>query len=101
MQSYEMPARAFDLMPREERRGIVHHEHLTGGKVRVREVFTGRRAADIHAAMDEARRSAEALGATGFQRTQIGRNAPCPCRSGLKFKKCCIGKAFIVDNVTP
>ncbi|MGW8325460.1 MAG: SEC-C metal-binding domain-containing protein, partial [Desulfobacterales bacterium] len=21
-----------------------------------------------------------------------GRNAPCPCGSGLKYKKCCMGK---------
>lgn len=26
-------------------------------------------------------------------RGQIGRNSPCPCQSGLKFKKCCIGRA--------
>lgn len=24
--------------------------------------------------------------------TDVGRNAPCPCGSGLKFKKCCLGK---------
>jgi len=24
---------------------------------------------------------------------KVGRNAPCPCRSGKKFKQCCIGKA--------
>lgn len=24
---------------------------------------------------------------------KIGRNEPCPCGSGLKFKKCCISKA--------
>ena len=24
---------------------------------------------------------------------QVGRNDPCPCGSGLKFKRCCIGKA--------
>ena len=23
---------------------------------------------------------------------RIGRNDPCPCNSGLKFKKCCIDK---------
>jgi uncharacterized protein len=26
------------------------------------------------------------------QEPQIGRNDPCPCGSGLKFKKCCIGR---------
>ena len=25
----------------------------------------------------------------GFHNLQIGRNDPCPCGSGLKFKKCC------------
>lgn len=24
------------------------------------------------------------------RRVKIGRNAPCPCNSGQKFKKCCI-----------
>jgi hypothetical protein len=24
---------------------------------------------------------------------EVGRNAPCPCGSGRKFKKCCLGKA--------
>ena len=24
---------------------------------------------------------------------KVGRNSPCPCRSGKKFKQCCIGKA--------
>jgi uncharacterized protein YecA (UPF0149 family) len=23
---------------------------------------------------------------------RIGRNEPCPCGSGIKFKKCCLGK---------
>ena len=25
--------------------------------------------------------------------TQVGRNDPCPCGSGLKYKKCCLNKA--------
>jgi len=24
--------------------------------------------------------------------SKVGRNDPCPCGSGLKFKKCCLGK---------
>src|SRR5215211_3885421 len=24
---------------------------------------------------------------------RVGRNAPCPCGSGLKYKKCCLSKA--------
>jgi methionyl aminopeptidase len=27
-----------------------------------------------------------------FRMSKVGRNEPCPCGSGLKFKKCCIGK---------
>ncbi len=26
--------------------------------------------------------------------SQVSRNDPCPCGSGLKYKKCCLGKAF-------
>lgn len=25
---------------------------------------------------------------------KIGRNEPCPCNSGKKFKKCCLGKGI-------
>lgn len=28
-----------------------------------------------------------------MKRAKIGRNQQCPCGSGLKFKKCCLGKA--------
>ena len=26
------------------------------------------------------------------KKNKIGRNAPCPCGSGIKFKKCCMNK---------
>ncbi len=29
--------------------------------------------------------------------TRIGRNDPCPCGSGLKYKKCCLAKAATTD----
>ena len=29
-----------------------------------------------------------------YKKKKIGRNAPCPCNSGKKFKKCCIGKGI-------
>jgi len=32
------------------------------------------------------------LQATREFMTKIGRNAPCPCGSGKKYKKCCLGK---------
>lgn len=99
MQSCEMPARAFALYEekaREEKRAKIHHEHLGNGQVRVREVFTGTRDADLHSAMDERRALLESMGAGGFHRTRIGRNSACPCGSGRKFKKCCIDSATTV-----
>ncbi len=33
----------------------------------------------------------EAISSIGTRR-KTGRNDPCPCRSGKKYKKCCLGK---------
>ena len=27
-----------------------------------------------------------------MNKSKVGRNDPCPCGSGLKYKKCCLGK---------
>ncbi len=27
-----------------------------------------------------------------LEKEKVGRNSPCPCNSGKKFKKCCINK---------
>lgn len=32
---------------------------------------------------------------------KIGRNAPCPCGSGKKYKQCCSGKVTTVNRTTP
>ena len=32
---------------------------------------------------------------------KIGRNAPCPCGSGKKYKKCCLGKKVFSDSPVP
>jgi len=30
---------------------------------------------------------------------EVGRNSPCPCKSGLKYKKCCLPKGrFYVES---
>jgi uncharacterized protein YecA (UPF0149 family) len=34
------------------------------------------------------------LSETEVKRAKIGRNAPCGCGSGVKFKKCCYGKPW-------
>jgi hypothetical protein len=46
-------------------------------------------------ALDEATKGMDLVGTTQkrgnvFRRRKIGRNEPCPCGSGSKFKKCCI-----------
>ena len=42
--------------------------------------------------MNKAAAEAESKGYTVVKRRKIGRNDPCPCGSGKKFKKCCIDK---------
>lgn len=32
------------------------------------------------------------IGFTGGKKMKVGRNDPCPCGSGKKYKKCCLGK---------
>ena len=53
------------------------------------EFFTGERKS-IKQAMDE--RLGELTNERLVRRVRVGRNDPCPCNSGRKFKKCCINK---------
>jgi len=32
---------------------------------------------------------------------KLGRNDPCPCGSGKKYKKCCAGKSEFIKTVAP
>lgn len=59
------------------------------------ETFLGPTERANHEAMDRrlSEVSAKIEGATLAHRAKIGRNSPCVCGSGRKFKKCCIGKA--------
>lgn len=43
---------------------------------------------------EELKRQIEGKPVTGTARKKIGRNDPCPCGSGKKYKKCCLGKMF-------
>jgi uncharacterized protein YecA (UPF0149 family) len=56
--------------------------------------YLGSTDAELHRAMDEDLERARRVGGTLVKRAKIGRNATCPCGSGLKFKKCCIGRAL-------
>lgn len=55
-----------------------------------REYFSGPTESSIKAAMDNRLQELEGRGHTLVRRVRIGRNAPCPCGSGKKFKKCCL-----------
>jgi uncharacterized protein YchJ len=66
-----------------------------------REFFTGQTDAELHRKMDDRRATLESSGYVFVKRTRIGRNATCPCGSGRKFKKCCIGKADTAGVVGP
>lgn len=64
------------------------------------EIFVGSTKAEIMRKMDarhmELEREAFDAGRQLpriVHRTKIGRNAPCPCGSGRKLKKCCLDKA--------
>ena len=32
------------------------------------------------------------------QKMKVGRNDPCPCGSGKKYKKCCLGKNVVSSD---
>lgn len=55
--------------------------------------FVGEKVADIKFRMDERKAEMATAGHSVTHRGKIGRNAPCPCGSGRKFKKCCISRA--------
>ncbi|MFL5900966.1 MAG: SEC-C metal-binding domain-containing protein [Solirubrobacterales bacterium] len=54
-------------------------------------MFTGSSDREVYEQMDAMKAEVEAVGGTEVRRTKIGRNTPCPCASGRKFKKCCGG----------
>lgn len=59
-----------------------------------KEVFSAPTRQELRAAMDARKAQLQAQGYTGFKRTKISRNAPCPCGSGVKAKRCCIPKGI-------
>lgn len=61
------------------------------GKIH-QEFFQGETNKEVRKKMDERLKELKAQGHTLSKRVKISRNAPCPCGSGKKFKKCCIGK---------
>ncbi len=91
-QSFTMPQAAF--LELKSANNLIH-KRLVGDQVHATEIFTGPLKRSVAEQMDARKGEIERAGGTVFHRTSIGRNTPCPCGSGLKFKKCCIGKAAI------
>jgi hypothetical protein len=92
-QTLNMDARAFEAL---KEKSSFLSKQLIGDRVIATEVFTGPNARANHDAMDARLAELEAsAGAVKVHRAKIGRNSPCLCGSGLKFKKCCIDRAHI------
>lgn len=56
------------------------------------EFFGGENDEEIEYKMNNRLRDLRGQGHTLHRRSRIGRNDPCPCGSGKKFKFCCIDK---------
>ena len=56
----------------------------------VTEIFKDVSREAVYAQMDNRFKELEKEGHQLINRTSIGRNTPCPCGSGRKYKKCCI-----------
>jgi len=54
----------------------------------MQEFFSGETDANVTAQMNDRLMELEPKGHTLVRRVKIGRNEPCPCGSGKKFKKC-------------
>lgn len=54
----------------------------------LKEYFTAESDGAVRRKMDQRREKLIAQGYTYVRRVKVGRNEPCPCGSGLKFKRC-------------
>ena len=62
----------------------------------MQEFFTGKKAAELAQKMDKRLDEVKAENGEPIEvvRRKVGRNEPCPCGSGTKFKKCHLNKAL-------
>lgn len=67
------------------------------------DTFTGTSTAEIKQAMDDRLAEVQRAAPESRQerRAKIGRNSPCQCGSGLKFKKCCMARTRQVRPTDP
>lgn len=106
MQSYDIPhEHAAEFLAEAERKARLerinqpHHMKLIDGGIRVTDIACGNSDKAIHDHFDrELRRAEQQYGATNAFRAKIGRNSPCPCKSGRKFKKCCMEGTRVIGT---
>lgn len=53
---------------------------------------------DLDFLQAKAKKTRAILNAQKPKKVKIGRNAPCPCKSGKKYKKCCLNKSVEVEE---
>lgn len=70
--------------------------HVPAAGARVQEFFTSNDKPTLFDSMERRRGQLEAAGFVFVGRRAVGRNQPCPCGSGRKFKRCCLPKAVEV-----
>jgi len=66
---------------------------LSDGRV-IRELFQGTAQTIAELRLQKAREAIMHPEVVSFTQKKIGRNARCPCGSGKKFKKCCMGQEW-------
>jgi hypothetical protein len=69
-----------------------------GGRRLRRDVLRRFRAPLREALPEDAPSSVSRASPSGAEEPRVGRNEPCPCGSGRKYKKCCIGKEDRTDE---
>lgn len=71
----------------------VQYRDKDGALQKAREFFGGQTQEEIFDKMRARFKEQESeVEVMAMKREKIGRNAPCPCGSGVKFKKCCISQ---------
>ena len=66
---------------------------MTDGRV-IRELFNVPEGDDIATLKRKAMKALRDKNVVKFSQRMVGRNEPCPCGSGVKFKKCCMGQEW-------
>lgn len=67
----------------------MHEATYPDGRVE-REIIYGKTREELHQKLAKAHQISLAGGAVKIMQRKMSRNEPCPCKSGRKFKNCCL-----------